>query len=370
MSLDVVASPLTSFSSSQEFVGAIVDTMEAHQHAYFDAQLLHCNIGAGNILITGHDKGFLINWDLCVNISKTNNENTQSFARRPDRMGTWQFMSAALLQDNDKCNELVDERESSLHILTWTALHFTDHIILLMRVVVRNRNLRESIGGESEKVKKSFGMAVLEGLESYIRNQLHIKQYINHVLNSFKSHSHSDPNTHTLTPGNTNQLLGEDTVYTPASKPNEQGSKHGDDSLPHIYNELALLHQQQLFAFPSLPPAAVDFNRLWGNSVSSMGMDCSMQIFWNGTTAGTSSSFNVGITTPATSHLTLAEALVQCAQRSILDMDGIFPDDEPPKSSGQSPLSAKLAAYGKASALKRRLKLVEKEKVEGRRQRF
>ena len=38
-------------------------------------------------------------------------------------------MSAALLQDNDKCNELEDDRESCLHVLTWTALRFTKHII-------------------------------------------------------------------------------------------------------------------------------------------------------------------------------------------------------------------------------------------------
>src|ERR1700727_3821148 len=38
-------------------------------------------------------------------------------------------MSAALLQDNDKCNELEDDRESCLHVLTWTALRFTNHTI-------------------------------------------------------------------------------------------------------------------------------------------------------------------------------------------------------------------------------------------------
>ena len=38
-------------------------------------------------------------------------------------------MSAALLQDNAKCNELEDDRESCLHVLTWTALRFTNHTI-------------------------------------------------------------------------------------------------------------------------------------------------------------------------------------------------------------------------------------------------
>jgi hypothetical protein len=38
-------------------------------------------------------------------------------------------MSAALLQDNEKYNELEDDRESCLHVLTWTALRFTNHTI-------------------------------------------------------------------------------------------------------------------------------------------------------------------------------------------------------------------------------------------------
>src|SRR5882762_2525073 len=38
-------------------------------------------------------------------------------------------MSAALLRNNKKCNELEDDRESCLHVLTWTALRFTNHTI-------------------------------------------------------------------------------------------------------------------------------------------------------------------------------------------------------------------------------------------------
>jgi hypothetical protein len=36
-------------------------------------------------------------------------------------------MSAALLRNNKKYNELEDDRESCLHVLTWTALRFTEH---------------------------------------------------------------------------------------------------------------------------------------------------------------------------------------------------------------------------------------------------
>jgi hypothetical protein len=36
-------------------------------------------------------------------------------------------MSAVLLRNNKKCNELEDDRESCLHVLTWKALRFTKH---------------------------------------------------------------------------------------------------------------------------------------------------------------------------------------------------------------------------------------------------
>jgi hypothetical protein len=36
-------------------------------------------------------------------------------------------MSAARLRNNKKCNELEDDRESCLHVLTWMALRFTKH---------------------------------------------------------------------------------------------------------------------------------------------------------------------------------------------------------------------------------------------------
>jgi hypothetical protein len=98
--------------------------------------------------------------------------------------------------------------------------------ILSEWVVDRVRKLRGRIGGGSWNDKKPFRMAVLEGiagLESSIWNQLHVKQYIDHALNSFKSHSHLATNTHILTPGDTNQLLrwGGYSLHTSSQRTNK-----------------------------------------------------------------------------------------------------------------------------------------------------
>jgi len=52
----------------------------AHQHAYFDAGILHRDISVGNTLITDEGKGLLIDWDLCLNLN-----NGRASTRRPDR---------------------------------------------------------------------------------------------------------------------------------------------------------------------------------------------------------------------------------------------------------------------------------------------
>jgi len=40
----------------------------AHDAAYYNAKILHCNISTGNIMILKEGGGFLIDWDMCVRI--------------------------------------------------------------------------------------------------------------------------------------------------------------------------------------------------------------------------------------------------------------------------------------------------------------
>ena len=236
-------------------------------------------------------------------------------------------------------------------------------------------------------------------------------------------------------------------MLSPDSAAPEQGFPFSIDRPPPVdvlddqhQQQLQLQHQAPLTA-PLLPPVPSADSRLRGDSVSSMSTDGSAhpQLSWSSTTMATSSSSvdsGGGMTTPATSHLTLpgptivssptslprdlledkeaeegvvggegaywetryptlgtrrphvptdidiraisshaqAEAWVQRAQQSILDMEcGLSDDDDGLRSgvggggvgaeAGRSPLSAKLAAYGESLALERRLKLEEEGKA-------
>ncbi|KAF7981934.1 hypothetical protein HWV62_30709 [Athelia sp. TMB] len=134
------------------------------------------------------------------------------------------------------------------------------------------------------------------------------------------------------------------------------------------------------------------------SSTSTNNTDANPQLSWSSSTTGTGSSIAtsggstlVGPSSPGISgrraHVPVdidirsisshaqAEALVQAAQQSILEMDisgsgkgsglsglpsPLFDGDE---LTGRSPLSARLAAYGETLALERRLKRAEEEKI-------
>ncbi|KIM44449.1 hypothetical protein M413DRAFT_353590 [Hebeloma cylindrosporum] len=121
MSLRVIGDGLETFKSTKQLVGAIADAMEAHDAALFDARILHRDISVGNILIHGN-RGLLIDWDLCFLL-----DGKVEGPRRAQRTGTWQFMSAAILQNPTKVHDISDDRESAFHVLTWTALCYGRH---------------------------------------------------------------------------------------------------------------------------------------------------------------------------------------------------------------------------------------------------
>ncbi|KAF8131843.1 hypothetical protein EV363DRAFT_1583527 [Boletus edulis] len=102
-------------------VTVVFDALQAHSHAVNHAKLLHRDISAGNIILTDKGKGLLIDWEMAKKMDERG-------SRRPDRTGTWQFMSANLLQQPGKFHTVTDDLESFLHVLGWMTLRYVPAI--------------------------------------------------------------------------------------------------------------------------------------------------------------------------------------------------------------------------------------------------
>ncbi|KAA1470542.1 hypothetical protein DENSPDRAFT_928930 [Dentipellis sp. KUC8613] len=114
---------LKMFKDQRELINVVRDSLEAHEAAWKLGNVLHCDVSADNIMIditTG--RGFLNDWDQC----KYRDELCQG-TTRSRRSGTWMYMSAVLLQYPRKPQELSDDLESFVHILTIMALRFYFH---------------------------------------------------------------------------------------------------------------------------------------------------------------------------------------------------------------------------------------------------
>ncbi|KAH9927281.1 uncharacterized protein B0H18DRAFT_875646 [Fomitopsis serialis] len=123
-----ICEPLESHSSPRELVKCIFEALQAHKQAWELERCLHGDISPANILILrfidmeGIERvvGILNDWEMCKLIK-------DDTASRPDRTGTWRYMSARLLQDPGKVHEVADDLESVIHVLNWMCLRFVKH---------------------------------------------------------------------------------------------------------------------------------------------------------------------------------------------------------------------------------------------------
>jgi hypothetical protein len=150
----------------------------AHTEAFENARILHCNISAGNVIISDRG-GLLIDWDLSKDI-----EDLQKISQQPFRtvsllkrlvchdvptsssQGTWQFIAARLLQARESAAHTpADDWESFFHVLRWVVLRFTKHGLDSAQLMHELRNTYddsyvdggEIYGGENkEKSIKSW----------------------------------------------------------------------------------------------------------------------------------------------------------------------------------------------------------------------
>ncbi|KIM82818.1 hypothetical protein PILCRDRAFT_70281, partial [Piloderma croceum F 1598] len=86
-----------------------------------EAGILHRDFSPGNIIILMDGTGRLIDWDLSKPLSMQ-----EATPRCATRTGTWQFMSAKLIGNLGGRHDLQDDLESSLYVLLWTALMFSE----------------------------------------------------------------------------------------------------------------------------------------------------------------------------------------------------------------------------------------------------
>ncbi|KAI0631767.1 hypothetical protein C8Q77DRAFT_1211054 [Trametes polyzona] len=131
--VEEVAMPLRDFKGGYQLLTIIIDCIIAHKDAVNKAKIMHRDISGGNILIypratsfgnSGKKhvawRGLLADWELSKPIGGVHDDR----ARQPERTGTWQYMSVAILLDHSKVVEISDELESFFHVLLYYALRY------------------------------------------------------------------------------------------------------------------------------------------------------------------------------------------------------------------------------------------------------
>ncbi|TBU21260.1 hypothetical protein BD311DRAFT_772379, partial [Dichomitus squalens] len=127
-----VAMSLSKFKNDRQLVGIIYDCIRAHESAVKRAKLLHRDVSAGNILIYPTVmktrgiywlkwSGLLADWELSRAVHEP---DTPRRPRQPERTGTWQFMSVALLSHGLKIVGVADELESFFHVMLYYAVRY------------------------------------------------------------------------------------------------------------------------------------------------------------------------------------------------------------------------------------------------------
>ncbi|RPD57722.1 hypothetical protein L226DRAFT_490916 [Lentinus tigrinus ALCF2SS1-7] len=122
---------MSCFRNAEELVFLIATCIEAHGRAY-EKGVLHRDVSAGNVLICIKEEivdgrlvqkrtGMLTDWEL------SKRTNVPGTAHQPGRIGTWEFMSAYILNNPDMAIELPDELEAFVHVLLYYAIRFLRH---------------------------------------------------------------------------------------------------------------------------------------------------------------------------------------------------------------------------------------------------
>ncbi|GBE89313.1 hypothetical protein SCP_1503210 [Sparassis crispa] len=164
--VEEICRPLKDFKNTRELVKIIANCIHAHRLATIRARLTHRDVSAGNLLINetvvktdGEYEtvrtGLLCDWELSKPIEDEDDENQEDIdseedlsresdannleiqnvtfkqkkPRQPDRTGTWQFLSALLLDYPWKSVTIPDELEAFFNVLLFHVVRYTNSTV-------------------------------------------------------------------------------------------------------------------------------------------------------------------------------------------------------------------------------------------------
>ncbi|TCD65438.1 hypothetical protein EIP91_002694 [Steccherinum ochraceum] len=111
-----IAYPLITVKNSRELVAAIRNSAECVIAAR-SCSWLHQDVSGNNAMIDEEGRGILNDWDHAVRVAPDEKVMTTR------RIGTWQFLSAALATTTKKPHTIFDDLESCFWVLYYFALH-------------------------------------------------------------------------------------------------------------------------------------------------------------------------------------------------------------------------------------------------------
>ncbi|TFK83367.1 hypothetical protein K466DRAFT_602927, partial [Polyporus arcularius HHB13444] len=133
--VEEVAKPLCEFETGKQLVSIIKDCIVAHYTAATipEKPRLHRDVSGGNVLMYPQIlsskgqyymkwTGLLADWEMSKPIPGKPSDGKQG-PRQPERTGTWQYMSVALLS-GDKNVEISDELEAFFYVLLYHAIRY------------------------------------------------------------------------------------------------------------------------------------------------------------------------------------------------------------------------------------------------------
>ncbi|PIA12858.1 hypothetical protein COEREDRAFT_12105, partial [Coemansia reversa NRRL 1564] len=116
-----IGQPLRTVKSTPELITVLYDAMRCHSAIFEKCQILHRDISENNILAVrnsdGSVHGLLIDFDCAEEIS------AQKLSTRPERTGTFPFMSIANLENLPIERTVLDDWESLLYLICVMAFH-------------------------------------------------------------------------------------------------------------------------------------------------------------------------------------------------------------------------------------------------------